>query len=100
MSQEDKPCSQHPNAPHGFDRNASHNAGRYVCECEGWEPVAVQEPVITEQSTEIKRLNGLVIHWQDSYSKLCEVINNKDNKIEQLELIIEDLRYQIDENTY
>lgn len=44
MSQEDKLCSQHPDAPHGFDRNASHNAGRYVCECEGWEPVAAQEP--------------------------------------------------------
>jgi hypothetical protein len=25
-------------APHGFDRNASHSADRYVCECEGWEP--------------------------------------------------------------
>lgn len=31
-------CSGHPDAPHGFDRNASHNADRYVCECEGWEP--------------------------------------------------------------
>ena len=31
-------CSDHPDAPHGFDRNASHSAGRYVCECEGWEP--------------------------------------------------------------
>lgn len=30
------PCSDHPFAPHGFDRNASHNAGRYVCECENW----------------------------------------------------------------
>lgn len=29
-------CSLHPDAPHGFDRNASHNAGRYVCECESW----------------------------------------------------------------
>lgn len=46
MSQEDKPCSQHPNAPHGFDRNTSHNVGRYVCECEGWEPVAAQEPAV------------------------------------------------------
>ena len=42
MNLKDKPCSQHPDAPHGFDRNASHNAGRYVCECEGWEPVAKQ----------------------------------------------------------
>ena len=36
-------CSEHPDAPHGFMRDASHSAGRYVCECEGWEPN--QEPV-------------------------------------------------------
>ena len=30
-------CSNHPDAPHGFCRDASHSAGRYVCECEGWE---------------------------------------------------------------
>jgi hypothetical protein len=35
---QDKPCKDHPDAPHGFDRNASHNADRYVCECESWEP--------------------------------------------------------------
>jgi hypothetical protein len=33
------PCKTDPNAPHGFARNASHSADRYVCECEGWEPV-------------------------------------------------------------
>jgi hypothetical protein len=37
MSEELK-CSEHPDAPHGFSRNASHNAGRYVCVCEGWLP--------------------------------------------------------------
>jgi len=31
------PCSDHPSAPHGFLRNASHNNNRYTCECEGWE---------------------------------------------------------------
>lgn len=31
-------CSDHPDAPHGFLRQASHAAGRYVCECEGWKP--------------------------------------------------------------
>lgn len=31
-------CSDHPDAPHGFNRNASHNADRYVCDCEGWSP--------------------------------------------------------------
>jgi hypothetical protein len=29
-------CNPHPNAPHGFLRQASHDAGRYVCECEWW----------------------------------------------------------------
>lgn len=31
-------CSQHPCAPHGFLRNASHSEDRYVCECEYWRP--------------------------------------------------------------
>ena len=30
-------CNPHPKAPHGFNRNASHSADRYVCECEGWQ---------------------------------------------------------------
>jgi hypothetical protein len=34
-----QPCNPHPDAPHGFNRNASHNAGRYVCDCEGWDNV-------------------------------------------------------------
>lgn len=32
------PCSANPDAPHGFNRNASHTLGRYVCDCEGWAP--------------------------------------------------------------
>ena len=36
---ESKPkCNTHPKAPHGFNRNASHSADRYVCECEAWDP--------------------------------------------------------------
>lgn len=34
----EKPCSEHPDAPHGFDRNASHSAGHYVCDCYNWNP--------------------------------------------------------------
>jgi len=30
-------CKTHPDAPHSFLRNASHNEGRYVCECEHWK---------------------------------------------------------------
>lgn len=33
-------CHAHPDAPHGFNRNASHTADRYVCDCEGWVPPA------------------------------------------------------------
>jgi hypothetical protein len=35
-------CSEHPDAPHGFMRDASHSAGRYVCECEFWKPQGVK----------------------------------------------------------
>ena len=31
-------CNPHPDAPHGFNRESSHSLGRYVCDCEGWEP--------------------------------------------------------------
>ena len=37
---EEVPCSAHPDAPHGFNRNASHTEDRYVCDCEGWNPPA------------------------------------------------------------
>ncbi len=29
-------CNTHPDAPHGFDRTASHSLGRCVCTCESW----------------------------------------------------------------
>jgi len=38
-------CKTHPDAPHGFVRNASHGEDRYVCECEFWEPPEQDEPV-------------------------------------------------------
>jgi hypothetical protein len=33
-------CNPHPDAPHGFDRNASATEDRYVCDCEYWHPPA------------------------------------------------------------
>lgn len=39
MTAKDTPdCSEHPNAPHGFDRKRSRSYNRYTCTCEGWEP--------------------------------------------------------------
>jgi len=37
-------CKTHPDAPHGFVRNASHSEDRYVCECEFWELPEQDEP--------------------------------------------------------
>lgn len=34
----ERECNPHPDAPHGFNRESSHSLGRYVCDCEGWEP--------------------------------------------------------------
>lgn len=42
MNNKEVPCNEHPDAPHGFMRDASHSAGRYVCECEFWEPQGVK----------------------------------------------------------
>ena len=38
VENEEVSCNPDPRAPHGFCRGASHSAGRYVCECENWEP--------------------------------------------------------------
>ena len=35
---DEPPCKTDPRAPHGFLRQASHSADRYVCECEFWRP--------------------------------------------------------------
>lgn len=39
----EKACGTDPNAPHGFDRNASHSENRYVCECEHYEAMKPTE---------------------------------------------------------
>ena len=44
MDDTDTNCKTHPDAPHGFMRDASHSAGRYVCDCESWEEPK-QQPV-------------------------------------------------------
>lgn len=38
-------CKTHPDAPHGFVREASYVEGGYVCECELWELPEQDEPV-------------------------------------------------------
>lgn len=39
------PCKTHPDAPHGFVRDASLSEDRYVCECEFWEEPKMNETI-------------------------------------------------------
>jgi len=49
------PCKTHPDAPHGYDRNASLSLDRYVCECESWEPPPEPKPVAWADKHDIER---------------------------------------------
>ena len=45
-------CNPHPDAPHGFNRESSHSLGRYVCDCEGWEPERKWQGLTDEEIAE------------------------------------------------
>lgn len=54
-------CKTHPDAPHGFMRNASHNEDRYVCECEYWEPPQKFQLGDTVRKTKGSQWHGKVV---------------------------------------
>ena len=60
---EDVECKTHPDAPHGFVRNASLTEDRLVCECEYWE-----EPIVSEYTPDrwmiVKITNKNVSHYR------------------------------------
>jgi hypothetical protein len=72
------PCKTHPDAPHGFDRNASHSADRYVCECEGWEPPKREWVGLTKEEFEqaVDGLEDLEDCWVQIEAKLKEKNND------------------------
>ena len=44
-------------APHGFLRQASHDAGRYVCECEWWDEKGYELATLEEAEEFDKKRN-------------------------------------------
>ena len=66
MNEEIK-CKTHPDAPHGFVRNASHTENRYVCECEYWE-----EPKVNKQIKELAIKAGLIAPYGSDLEGLRE----------------------------
>ena len=57
-------CNPHPNAPHGFLRQASHDAGRYVCECEWWSEKDYELATLEEAE-------AYKAHWEKDPSYEC-----------------------------
>ena len=79
----EKPCSTHPDAPHGFVRNASYNAGHYVCECSGWappEPRSLQERL---------RDGADICHARKIYTDFAGIAEEAADHIDKLEAEIQ-----------
>jgi hypothetical protein len=70
-------CSNHPDAPHGFCRDASHSAGRYVCECEGWE---VEQPTVAELNDEYLQDTNVMGLEQPAQRNFCERCGKRASK--------------------
>ena len=75
MNEEIK-CKTHPDAPHGFVRNASHTEDRYVCECEYWEEPKVNERIkeLAEQAGFIDRGSNHTAYMSFDHEKFAELI--------------------------
>jgi hypothetical protein len=58
----EKECSDHPMAPHGFLRQASHDAGRYVCECEWWDEKDYELATL-EEANEFDKKRNYTYEW-------------------------------------
>lgn len=77
------PCNPDPRAPHGFNRNASHNAGRYVCDCEGWTPHQAEDATLKTLSTdEQERVHGYTMQGNTKvyccYGMYCDAGHTSD----------------------
>lgn len=68
------PCKTHPDAPHGFCRNSSHTAGRYVCECEHWE----EPQASAAQSAGVPDVSAMARVLSDRSADACN-IDRADN---------------------
>jgi hypothetical protein len=62
----EKECNPHPMAPHGFLRQASHDAGRYVCECEWWSEKDYELATLEEAEAFAEKRNCPWDQWKAS----------------------------------
>lgn len=93
---EERGCSTHPDAPHGFNRNVSHNADRYVCDCEGWEPE--DKNMNLEEALKLydkAKEQGLVGEWPKALICVVEDAIEGNKLIKLLHLEVEHLQEAI-----
>lgn len=86
-------CSTHQDAPHGFNRDASHNYGRYVCDCEGWEPLNVSQ----EPQTMPKKTDDVAQETQPEHEPVAWFETEKFRQLSNEE--IDEIASQLDDTT-
>lgn len=76
------PCKTHPDAPHGFDRNASHSEDRYVCECENWEPLAPAWVGLTDEEI-LNLAKAASLYGSDNHYEVIELAASIESKLKE-----------------
>lgn len=76
-------CNNHPKAPHGFNRQASHEADEYVCECAGWEPYDAGfndgYKLALSKLGEDKKLEGYLVVGEGKFGKFSIGMHRTDD---------------------
>jgi hypothetical protein len=87
-------CKDHPDAPHGFLRNASHAEDRYVCECEYWEPpeMKLTDEILETLKTYSKHKDGTYVSMNLSQESRTLLDNYVENMLQ--------LDERVDPSTY
>ena len=75
-------CSKHPDAPHGFCRDASHSADRYVCECEEWEPPSKEWQGLSDEEINLLDLQHTKYKTHYDKNKNMDILIKSINCIE------------------
>ena len=96
----EKPCNPHPDAPHGFVRNASHSVGHYVCECSGWAPPAsLQEELrsVPERSRTTLEAADRIDALENEMARIRELWEADQIESSEQRTQIHQLRAQVEE---
>jgi len=86
----EKECSDHPMAPHGFLRQASHDAGRYVCECEWWSEKDYELATL-EEANEFAKKRNYTYQEVDMQTILVQALQELNLKVEALRARVEQM---------